>query len=75
MICAPLVALFVFFGCLERESCTRSRAVFDARRGIRLPSDDRTRDTRHFRQVLGDKMNKLPGILQTNSFAVMEVLK
>ncbi len=34
----------------------------------------RTRDITHFRQVLGDKINKLPGILQTNSFAVMEVV-
>jgi Lrp/AsnC family leucine-responsive transcriptional regulator len=30
---------------------------------------------RHFREVLGDSINKLPGILQTNSFAVMEVVK
>lgn len=35
----------------------------------------RTRDIAHFRVVLEEKANKLPGILQTNSFAVMEVVK
>ncbi len=35
----------------------------------------RTRDMVHFRNVLDDKVNKLPGILQTNSFAVMETVK
>ncbi len=35
----------------------------------------RTRNMTHFREVLGDKINKLPGIHQTNSFAVMEVVK
>jgi Lrp/AsnC family leucine-responsive transcriptional regulator len=35
----------------------------------------RTRDIGHFRVVLEEKANKLPGILQTNSFAVMEVVK
>lgn len=35
----------------------------------------RTRDIAHFRIVLEEKTNKLPGILQTNSFAVMETVK
>lgn len=35
----------------------------------------RTRDIAHFRTVLEEKANRLPGILQTNSFAVMEVVK
>lgn len=35
----------------------------------------RTRDIAHFRKVLDEKANKLPGILQTNSFAVMENVK
>ncbi len=35
----------------------------------------RTRDMQHFRMVLGDKINTLPGILRTNSFAVMEVVQ
>ena len=35
----------------------------------------RTRDMAHFRTVLDEKVNKLPGILQTNSFAVMETVK
>ena len=35
----------------------------------------RTRDMSHFRTVLDEQVNKLPGILQTNSFAVMETAK
>jgi len=35
----------------------------------------RTRDIGHFRVVLEEKVNRLPGILQTNSFAVMESVK
>lgn len=35
----------------------------------------RTRDITDFRYVLGEKINKLPGIHQTNSFAVMETVK
>jgi Lrp/AsnC family leucine-responsive transcriptional regulator len=35
----------------------------------------RTRDIAHFRMVLEDKVNRLPGILQTSSFAVMETVK
>ena len=35
----------------------------------------RTRDISDFRVVLEEKINRLPGILQTNSFAVMETVK
>ncbi len=35
----------------------------------------RTRDIAHFREVLGEQISKLPGIRQSNSFAVMEVVK
>ncbi|MEL7470287.1 MAG: winged helix-turn-helix transcriptional regulator [Pseudomonadota bacterium] len=35
----------------------------------------RTRDIGHFRIVLEEKVNRLPGILQTTSFAVMETVK
>ncbi len=52
----------------EIESCLMVAGSFDYLLTIR------TRDITHFRQVLGDKINKLPGILQTNSFAVMEVV-
>lgn len=53
----------------EIESCLMIAGSFDFLLTIR------TRDIAHFRQVLGDHVNKLPGILQTNSFAVMEVVK
>ncbi|MEM1237947.1 MAG: Lrp/AsnC ligand binding domain-containing protein [Pseudomonadota bacterium] len=53
----------------EVESCLMLAGSFDYLLTIR------TRDMSHFRQVLGDDINKLPGILQTNSFAVMEVVK
>lgn len=53
----------------EIENCLMIAGSFDYMLTIR------TRDIAHFRQVLGEKINKLPGILQTNSFAVMEVVK
>lgn len=53
----------------EIESCLMLAGSFDYLLTVR------TRDIMHFRQVLGDKINQLPGILQTNSFAVMEVVK
>lgn len=53
----------------EIESCLMVAGSFDYLLTIR------TRDIAHFRQVLGEQVNKLPGILQTNSFAVMEVVK
>ncbi|MGB3243185.1 MAG: Lrp/AsnC ligand binding domain-containing protein [Sulfitobacter sp.] len=53
----------------EVESCLMIAGSFDYLLTIR------TRDIAQFRNVLGDKINKLPGILQTNSFAVMEIVK
>ncbi|MGH1414566.1 MAG: Lrp/AsnC family transcriptional regulator [Pelagimonas sp.] len=53
----------------EIEGCLMLAGAFDYLLTVR------TRDMRHFREVLGDSINKLPGILQTNSFAVMEVVK
>ncbi len=53
----------------EVESCMMIAGSFDYSLTVR------TRDMAHFRQVLGDQINKLPGIRHTNSFAVMEVVK
>ncbi|MDV7341405.1 Lrp/AsnC ligand binding domain-containing protein [Terasakiella sp. A23] len=35
----------------------------------------RTRDISHFRDVFEDKISKLPSVMQTHSFAVMETVK
>lgn len=53
----------------EIESCLMIAGSFDYLLTVR------TEDITHFRKVLGEKINKLPGIHQTNSFAVMEVVK
>lgn len=53
----------------EVESCLMVAGSFDYLLTIR------TRDIAHFRAVLGDKVNKLPGIHQTNSFVVMEIVQ
>ena len=34
-----------------------------------------TRDIAHFRELLGDSISNLPGVMQTHSFAVMESVK
>jgi Lrp/AsnC family leucine-responsive transcriptional regulator len=52
----------------EVESCLMVAGSFDYLLTVR------TRDIAHFRIVLGEKINKLPGIHQTNSFAVMEAV-
>jgi Lrp/AsnC family leucine-responsive transcriptional regulator len=52
----------------EVESCLMVAGSFDYLLTVR------TRDIAHFRVVLGDKINKLPGIPHTNSFAVMEAV-
>lgn len=52
----------------EVESCLMLAGSFDYMLTVR------TRDMQQFREVLGDCINRLPGILQTNSFAVMEVV-
>lgn len=53
----------------EVESCLMTAGSFDYVLIVR------TRNMAHFRTVLGDKLNKLPGIMQTNSYAVMETVK
>ena len=53
----------------EIESCLMVAGSFDYLLTVR------TRDIAHFRQVLGNKINNLPGIRHTNSFAVMENVK
>ena len=53
----------------EIESCLMVAGSFDYLLTVR------TRDIAHFRAVLGQKINMLPGIHQTNSFAVMENVK
>ncbi len=53
----------------EIESCLMIAGSFDYNLTVR------TRDIAHFRDVLGEKINKLPGVHQTHSYAVMEVVK
>jgi len=53
----------------EVESCLMIAGSFDYVLIVR------TRDMAHFRAILGDEISKLPGIRQSNSFAVMEVVK
>jgi Lrp/AsnC family transcriptional regulator, leucine-responsive regulatory protein len=53
----------------EIESCVMVAGSFDYMLTVR------TRDMAHYREVLGERITKLPGIKQTNSFAVMEVVK
>ncbi len=53
----------------EVESCVMVAGSFDYLLTVR------TRDMAHFRSVVGDVINNLPGIMHTTSFAVMEVVK
>jgi len=53
----------------EIESCLMIAGSFDYNLTVR------TRDIAHFRDVLGEKISKLPGVHLTHSFAVMEVVK
>jgi Lrp/AsnC family leucine-responsive transcriptional regulator len=53
----------------EIESCLMIAGSFDYLLVVR------TRDIAHFREVLGERISKLPGIRQSNSYAVMEVVK
>ncbi|MCL6285448.1 Lrp/AsnC ligand binding domain-containing protein [Ruegeria sp. 2012CJ41-6] len=53
----------------EIETCLMVAGSFDYLLTVR------TRDIAHFRDVLGDRINRLPGIHQTNSFAVMETVR
>ncbi len=53
----------------EVESCLMIAGQFDYMLKVR------TRDISHFRELLGEKISKLPGVMQTHSFAVMETVK
>jgi len=53
----------------EVQSCLMIAGQFDYMLKVR------TRDITHFRKLLGDTISKLPGVMQTNSFAVMETVK
>ena len=56
-------------GIPEVESCLLIAGAFDYVLVVR------TRDIAHYREILGEHISKLPGIRQTSSFAVMEVVK
>ena len=53
----------------EIESCLLIAGSFDYILKVR------TRDISHFRTLLGDRIGRLPNIMQTPSFAVMETIK
>ncbi|MBE9476586.1 MAG: Lrp/AsnC ligand binding domain-containing protein [Proteobacteria bacterium] len=53
----------------EIESCMLIAGQFDYVLKVR------TRDIVHFREILGECIGKLPGVRQSNSFAVMETVK
>ena len=53
----------------EIQSCLMIAGQFDYMLKVR------TRDIAHFREVLGEQIGKLPGVMQTHSFAVMETVK
>ena len=53
----------------EIQTCMMIAGQFDYMLKVR------TRDIAHYREILGEKISKLPGVLQTHSFAVMQTLK
>ena len=53
----------------EIESCMLIAGQFDYVLKVR------TRDISNFREILGEAIGKLPGVRQSNSFAVMETVK
>lgn len=53
----------------EIESCLMIAGPFDYMLKVR------TRDMRHFRELLGDQIGQLPNVMQTHSFAVMETVR
>ncbi|MGB0412309.1 MAG: Lrp/AsnC family transcriptional regulator [Pikeienuella sp.] len=53
----------------EVQSCMMIAGHFDYVLKVR------TRDITHFREILGERIGKLPGVMQTHSFAVMETVK
>ena len=52
----------------EVESCLMIAGSFDYMLKVR------TRDIAEFRELLGERITNLPGVLQTHSFAVMETI-
>jgi len=55
-------------GIAEVETCLMIAGPFDYVLKVR------TRDMAHYRHVIGDRINTLPGVQQTHSFAVMETV-
>lgn len=53
----------------EIQTCMMIAGSFDYMLKVR------TRDMMHFRELLGEKISKLPNVMQTHSFAVMETVK
>ncbi len=53
----------------EIQTCMMIAGSFDYMLKVR------TRDISHFREVLGEKISKLPNVMQTHSFAVLESVK
>ncbi|MEQ9491181.1 MAG: Lrp/AsnC ligand binding domain-containing protein [Alphaproteobacteria bacterium] len=53
----------------EVQSCLMIAGQFDYMLIVR------TRDITHFRELLGEHISKLPSVMQTHSFAVMETVK
>jgi len=53
----------------EVETCMMIAGQFDYMLTVR------TRDITHFRTLLGETISKLPSVMQTHSFAVMETVK
>ena len=53
----------------EVQTCLMMAGPFDYMLKVR------TRDIRHFRELLGEKISQLPAVMQTHSFAVMETVK
>ncbi len=53
----------------EIETCLMIAGPFDYMLKVR------TRDIVHFRDLLGEKISKLPNVMQTHSFAVMETVR
>lgn len=53
----------------EVQSCLMIAGQFDYMLKVR------TRDITHFRELLGEEISKLPGVMQTHSYAVMETVK
>ena len=53
----------------EIQTCLMVAGSFDYMLTVR------TRDMAHFRDLLGERISKLPGVMQTHSFAVMETVK